>query len=211
VYPSLLEFRRRYQHDRVVLITLTVRSSRDPLAEIDTRFKKWFAKLRRTKEWKTRIRGAVAGFEFTHNKRHGWHYHCHILAFRKAWWPQPEIASLWKEVTGGAGRIADIREVRKLRGGVEEVLKYPFKPADVGNWTPDLILEFDGLRRRKLSECYGELRGLKIDSEDDLDAEPEHSGVICVGAPCPQCGEALMLVTLLRELLVVGYGGCDSS
>jgi hypothetical protein len=141
----------------------------------------------------------VASFEFTWNETEGWHYHAHILAFRRAWYAQEELLEQWQRITDGAGAVVDIREAQDFRGAVAEVVKYSFKPANVEKWTVQQVAEFNALRRLKLSDCYGELRGLKVESDDDLRPDSEHH--LEVGSPCPDCGEPLMLVTLPRSVV----------
>jgi hypothetical protein len=200
--PILRGFQRAYPYDRAVLITLTVKSTFEPLAVQDKRFKACFRRLRRSVKWKQRIRGAVAGFEFTWNPKEGWHYHAHILAFRKAWYPQSELAAQWERITKGAGQIVDIQSKGKLNEMVEEVLKYCFKPSDLRRWDVPQVLEFNALKGVKLSECYGELRGLKVEADDDLedDRQREHED-LTYGSPCPECGEPLQVVTVPRSQL----------
>ncbi len=202
LYPILSGYQRAYRHDRPCLITLTVKSSFEPLSVHDRRFKLWFKRLRRSKRWKHCIRAAVAGFEFTFSAETGWHYHVHILAFRKVWYEQAEIAAQWEKITQGAGQIVDIQSKGTLRTMTDEVLKYCFKPADLTKWGVPQILEFNAMRGVRLGECYGELRGMKLDDERDLDGEQEtereHDGLF-VGAPCPCCGEPLQVVTISRS------------
>jgi hypothetical protein len=197
LFPILRGFQRAYPHDRQVLITLTVRSSHEALAVHDRRFKAWFKRLRRSKRWKHCIRGAVASFEFTWNEAEGWHYHAHILAFRRAWYAQDELAEQWQRITAGAGVVVDIREAHDFRGAVAEVVKYCFKPAEVETWTVQQVAEFNALRRTKLSDCYGELRGLKVESDDDILPEIERQHLE-IGSPCPDCGQPLGVVTVPR-------------
>jgi hypothetical protein len=182
-----------------------VRSSHETLLTHDRRVKGWFKRLRRSKRWKHCIRAALAGFEFTWNPETGWHYHIHVLAFRKAWYEQSEIAAQWERITGGEGRIVDIQSKGTLRSMTDEVLKYCFKPADIAKWDVQQIREFNGLRGARLGECYGELRGFKMDDDADLDGEPEREYAdLYVGAPCPCCGERLELMTLPRSALREG-------
>ncbi len=202
LWPMLRGFQRAYPHDRPVVITLTIKSSHEPLAVIDKRFKGWFSRLRRSEKWKHRIRAAVAGFEFTWSAVEGWHYHAHILAYRKAWYEQAELAAQWQRITKGAGQIVDIQSKGNLRTMASEVLKYCFKPSDIFRWDVQQVREFNALRRIKLSECYGELRGLKVETDDDLadDRRREHED-LGYGSPCPDCGEPLYPVTVPRSLV----------
>jgi hypothetical protein len=58
LWPAIHVLRRRHPGDRWVLITLTIKASREPLATRVHRFKRWLARLRRTAAWKSAIRGA---------------------------------------------------------------------------------------------------------------------------------------------------------
>jgi hypothetical protein len=87
---------------------------------------------------------------------------------------------------------------------VDEVFKYCFKPANLNQWDIQQVREFDGLRGIKLSDCYGELRGLKVESDEDLTgpemlSDPHRD--LGYGSPCPDCGEPLRFVTVPRSLL----------
>jgi hypothetical protein len=210
VFPALEVLHQRYTTDRWVLITLTAQSSDDPLPVVVKRFKKWFGKLRRTKDWQHAIRGAVAGFECVYHPGQGWHFHAHILASRMAWWDQADIAASWQRVSGGEGQIVDIRAVKDLQSGVAETLKYVMKPANLWEWGSVQVAEFNALGRTKLRECYGELRGLvgeiDGDGEDQLGMEPEEVPLV-EGEPCPDCGLPLTARWVSREVL---YGGPDS-
>lgn len=204
VYPRLRALQRAHRHDRPVLITLTIKSSFEPLSSIHRRFKGWFKNLRRSLAWERRIRGAVAGFEVTWNPDQGWHYHCHILAFRKSWYSQAELAEQWCDITNGAGRIVDIRSRGGLQKMVAEVLKYCFKPANVANWSVAQVVDFEGLRGARLADTYGELRGLNVEDDDDLTgvvAGEEAHEELTIGSPCPDCGEPLGVVTVSRSAL----------
>lgn len=212
VMPVLRAHQKRYPFDRPVLITLTARSSFEPLAVQDKRFKAWFAKLRRTVRWKHCIRGAVAAFEFTWDERKGWHYHIHVLAFRKVWYEQAELAAQWERITGGAGSVVDIQSKGSLHSMAEETLKYCFKPADIGltgapekRWGAAQVAEFNQLRRVKFSESYGSLRGFELDADDlEPEATPDNPHAhLNFGSPCPDCGSPLTFETVPRAVLGV--------
>ncbi len=212
--PVLRAHQRRYRFDRPVLITLTARSTFDPLATQDKRFKAWFARLRRTVKWQQCIRGAVAAFEFTWDAEKGWHYHIHVLAFRKAWYDHAELSQQWLRITEGAGEVVDIQSKGSLKTMAEEVTKYCFKPADIGvkgaqnkRWTAEQVAEVNRLRRVKLSECYGSLRGFVLDA-DDHEAEAANAPPadphddLMFGSPCPDCGAPLTFETVPRSVLL---------
>jgi hypothetical protein len=200
------ELQRRHPKDRWVLLTLTAQSSEDPLPVVVKRFKKWFGKFRRMKDWKRCIRGAVVGFECVYHPGQGWHFHAHILASRMAWWDQADIAASWQKASGGLGQIVDIRAVQDLGSGVAETLKYVMKPTNLLTWQATQVAEFNALGRTKLRECYGELRGLvgeiDGDGEDQLGMEPEEQPLV-EGQPCPECGLPLIACWLPRDALGV--------
>ncbi len=213
--PVLRAHQRRYPFDRPVLITLTARSTFDSLAVQDKRFKGWFTKLRRTVLWKNSIRGAVASFEFTWDASKGWHFHIHVLAFRKAWVEQSDLLAQWTRITEGAGAAGvDIQSKGTIRSMAEETLKYCFKPADIGltgapekRWTARQVAEFNTLRRVKLSESYGSLRGFTLDTDDEATeaAQPHEVDAhadLHFGSPCPECGNLLTFETVPRAALV---------
>ncbi len=213
--PVLRAHQRRYPFDRPVFITLTGRSTFDPLVVHDKTFKGWFTKLRRTVLWTGSIRGAVAAFEFTWDAEKGWHYHIHILAFRKAWVEQSDLLAQWTRITEGAGAAGvDIQSKGSLQSMAEETLKYCFKPTDIGltgapekRWTARQVAEFNGLRRVKLSESYGSLRGFTLDADDEATeaAQPHEVDAhadLHFGSPCPDCGSPLTFETVPRAALV---------
>jgi hypothetical protein len=204
VLPALQELHHRHPRDRQVLITLTAQSSEDPLPTVVRRFKKWFAKLRRTKDWRRCIRGAVVGFECVYHPGQGWHFHAHILAARMAWWEQADLAAKWAQVSSGSGQIVDIRAVKELERGVAETLKYVMKPINILEWAPEQVRQFNALGRTKLRECYGEMRGLvgeiENDGEDYMGLEPEEQP-LAEGEPCPDCGLPLRARWVSRDSL----------
>jgi hypothetical protein len=212
VFPAIQELQQRHPEDRWVLITLTAQSSDEALPVVVKRFKKWFAKLRRTNDWKRCIRGAVAGFECVYHPGQGWHFHAHILASRMAWWDQADLAASWAEISGDVGRIVDIRAVKDLSGGVAETLKYVMKPTNLLEWGPEQVAQFNALGRTKLRECYGAMRGLvgeiDGDGDDQLGIEPEEVPLV-EGEPCPECGAPLEAGWFSREELYGELDGLD--
>ncbi len=206
--PVLNAYQRRFRFYRPILITLTVKSSHEPLAVHDKRFKAWFRKLRRSEKWKRHIHAAVAGFEFTWNAETGWHYHAHILAFRKTvkHYRQEELLEQWQKITDGAGQVVHIASKGTLRTMAEEVVKYVSKPTNVKTWTPAQVFDFNQLRRVKLSECYGELRGFKFDADDTAASETDNAPAdefahLTAGSPCPCCYQPLRFAVVPRDEL----------
>jgi hypothetical protein len=176
----------------------------------DKRFKAWFRRLRRSERWKHHIRAAVVGFEFTYSPTKGWHYHAHILAFRKttSYYEHAELLEQWTRITNGAGRGGvNIQSKGNVRTMADEVLKYVSKPANQREWTSEQVREFNQLRRVKFSECYGALRGFTFDDDDIAGAEvlplDEHER-LDEGSPCPCCDEPLRYQFVSRAVMQAG-------
>ncbi len=198
LWPVLKFFAGTKRSERLVLITLTVRNNFEPLEAQDKHFKAAFRRLRRMKHWKDRISGALCGYEFTPTPT-GWHYHAHILCFRKAWYDQTELAEDWQRATRANEAVVDIRAVSTISNGFRDVLQYCFKPTDLRKWTVNEVQQFQSMSRIKLSESFGELRGLNV-SENEVDFATT-AAQLFIGCPCPECGEPLMKVKVFwRDL-----------
>jgi hypothetical protein len=187
------------QQWRAVLITLTLEMNSGSLIIQDKRFKAAFRRLRRIKRWRDRIHGALCSYEFTITPK-GWHYHVHILAFRKAWYDQTQLAEDWVRATrtGNDTAIVDVRAISNLSEGLRATLQYCFKAIEIETWTANEVQQFNEMERIKLSDCFGAFRGLYLfdDSTDQSVAEP-----LFVGCPCPECGAPMIRIKIhWREL-----------
>jgi hypothetical protein len=187
------------KHDRLVFITLTAPNSFEHLATHHARFREWFRRLRRNARWAHRIRGGIISFEMTVNPNSGWHYHAHLLAFRKVYYDQAELTEDWMSATNGEAFMVDIRETT-VEEGLREVLKYIYKPADLERWTADQVREFMSMKGARFSSVFGNLYGMKVedDAEDDAESGAEEYGE---GDACPECGDPLFSVILTSEEL----------
>lgn len=181
-------------HNRLVLVTLTVRTSFDSLRSLDRDFKAAFSRLRRMKGWRSRIPGAVCVYEFNLTPT-GWHYHTHVLALCNQWYDQADLSKDWRSATRGTGVIVDIRSVSPTERGISDTLSYCFKVPNLEKWTANEIHQFQSMSRIKLAETFGLLRGSKPDREDSHPA-PTTSEQLFVGHPCPECGEPLQKLLL---------------
>ncbi len=195
--PRLLQTLARAPHERLVFITLTAPNSFASLPEVHAQFREWFRRLRRSARWSHRISGGIASFEITGSEATGWHYHAHILAFRRVYYSQTDLVEDWLAATSDAAFIVDIRDVGDVGGAVAEVLKYAFKPAELSEWSPAQVKEFMDMKGARLSSVFGNLYGMKVEDETDAtDAED-----IVEGSPCPECGEALFSLTVTADEL----------
>ena len=190
----VLEIFAQRENERAVLMTLTLETTSQPLLTQDKAFKAAFRRLRRMKRWKDRISGALCGYEFTLGADGRWHYHTHVLAFRKAWYDQAELAEDWRHAARALSAVVDIRAISNLSSGLRSSLQYCFKPTSIENWTVMEIKQFEEMERIKLSDCFGQFRGLRV--LEDVSEDPAAEHPLFVGCPCPECGEPLRRVKI---------------
>jgi hypothetical protein len=199
LFPKFAQFASVNQKDRAVLVTLTIKDSKENLLDIHSFIKKSFRKLRQMKRWQSHIRGGIASFELTISENKEWHYHIHILALRKSFarYEQADLTEDWRRATSGKGFIVDIRAVRELQSGFREVLKYQFKPLDVekNRFDADKLKQFvDLCRRKRLAESFGSFFGFDFeDEESEFESE-----ILEAGSPCPKCFQPLEFLLMKR-------------
>lgn len=133
-------------NDRIVLVTLTVRNSFDSLRMLDKAFKAAFGRLRRMKNWRSRVAGAVCVYEFNLTPT-GWHYHAHILAVCADWYDQADLSNDWRCATRDVGGgIVDIRSVPPTLHALSGVLHYCFKPPNLEKFLMLAVLSCSATR-----------------------------------------------------------------
>lgn len=153
--------------DDARLITLTLTSSNQPLADQLNRIRKCFSKLRRCAEWKKHVRGGVYTVEVTwSNARQQWHPHLHVVA-DGVFWSQKSISACWLKATGDSS-IVDIRRVPSREALVRYVAKYVSKTQDpsgipASRWI-EWVEQTHGLR---LCSTFGTLHGSKPGAGDE--------------------------------------------
>lgn len=124
IAANLAEKMARRKHR---LITLTLRSATEPLLDLLDLLYKSFAKLRRTRLWKQRIRGGAAFLEVKFNAAlERWHPHLHIIA-EGQYIQQQELSKLWLAITR-TSYIIDVRLIRNTDEAIGYVAKYASKP-----------------------------------------------------------------------------------
>lgn len=143
-----------------------------------------------------KVQGGIKSIEATH-KGKGWHPHMHMFVLADDW---IDRIALSKEcVRFGLGKIVDVRlvkpkeldpqeltddeaetltaaelEERALISGLLETLKYPTKFSEL---SPAKRYEFYlGTKKTRLTDCFGNLRGVKIGDidQDDLYADESY-------------------------------------
>lgn len=156
---------------RVVrLITLTLRSSDQPLSDQIDRLYRCFTNLRRSRLWRTRVTGGAAFFEVTVSATTGrWHPHLHIVCEGK-FLAQKALSRKWEEVTGDS-KIVDVRFVRDCRKAAAYVAKYVAKPfpSSIESDLSRLIEAIAASKGRRTCMTFGSWRGWKLSEQKTSD------------------------------------------
>lgn len=148
---------------RARFLTLTIRSTQEPLTELLDKLYSSFQRLRNSKLWKSCVIGGVCFLETNwYEREQRWHPHLHILIEGK-YLPQPQLKRLWYAITGDSF-IVDIRLVEDKKGAARYVTKYASKPFNNTFVTrPDQLDEaILALKGRKLLLTFGTWRGVTL-------------------------------------------------
>lgn len=133
IAPLVAEVWAEGRTPKLITLTQRARPGEDSLAAL-RRVNGSFTKLRKTREWKSKVRGGVAVREFTYNSEGWWHAHIHLVVDAD-YWLQADLSAVWLKVTGDSF-VVDIRKVRV--GWERELLKYMTKTCDL---QPEKIVE----------------------------------------------------------------------
>lgn len=154
---------------RAYMVTFTVKNGDDLLE----RFKHLSSSLRgyHRRRSRSRQRGeilkassAVWSYEFT-NKGKGWHPHVHAVWLCEVPPDQFSISQEWKDITGDSF-IVDARplDMADPVAAFLEVFKYAVKFSDLAD--VDRLEAYHTLRKKRLLDSFGELRGLDVEPND---------------------------------------------
>lgn len=170
------------QHGVVRFLTLTLRSTNEPLRITVARLHKHFRTLRRRSLWRDRVVGGAAFLEVTRNhKTRLWHAHLHCL-LQGHFIPRSAIAHEWLSITGDS-YIVDIRLPHSQATVANYVTKYVTKPFNPGSSTTlsDLVLAAQALEHTKLAITFGRWRKLHLLTEraDPQWTKVEHTNMLC--------------------------------
>lgn len=144
-------------------ITLTLKSSQEPLKLLIDKLLQSFKELRRTILWKATQRGGAAFMEVKWNpQRDRWHPHLHILSEGK-FIPQHHLKRLWFRITGDSF-IVDVRLVKSRPDLCSYVTKYVTSPVShsVTNHHDLLCEAIRALHGRRTATTFGSWRGLRL-------------------------------------------------
>lgn len=138
------------------LLTLTLRSSSDPLADQLTTLLRSFRRLRQRVWWKRRARGGCWFVQVTRNADTGlWHPHLHCL-LDSDYLERHELSDLWQKVTAGS-IVVDIRVIRKADHAANYVARYVSQPVDLSKLPRDAIAEtIRAFHGRRLWHPFGD-------------------------------------------------------
>lgn len=150
-------------HGEVRLITLTLKTTTDPLKDCVDRLYRSAKLLRKTDQWQHHVTAALAFCEVTRTAdATGWHAHLHVIAKGK-FWPQSDLAATWRTITGDS-YIVDVRLIRNPRIAASYVTKYTTKPIGGAAATDhELLCEaIRALHGRRLCMALGDWRTLRL-------------------------------------------------
>lgn len=122
-------------------LTLTLKSSDDPLRQQLLHLRKSFAKLRRSSIWRDHVKGGIYTVEVTYNRKtKQWHPHIHAIIDGR-FFAQPAIVTAWKIASGGSF-IVDIRACHSRGDAVNYLATYISKSSDPANFPAIAIAEW---------------------------------------------------------------------
>lgn len=145
------------------LITLTIRSEQEPLAQLVDHLYDSFKFLRRTDLWRSKIRGGAAFLEIKYNVAlDRWHPHLHIIA-EGDYIGQGFLSQEWQRITSSSC-ICDVRKIPSHAKIVAYVCKYASKPLS-RSYIDDadrLCEAVTALTGRRLCMTFAGWRGWKL-------------------------------------------------
>lgn len=156
---------------RVRFVTLTISDSTPMLDEKLNKLRTSFALLQRTVCWKRTVTGGAAFLEVKRSDRsESWNVHYHVLVTGK-YIDQALLSHTWHNITGDS-MIVDVRSAGSRESVSKYVCKYASKPVHPSVVRdPDLLDEaIVALKRRRLCQTFGRLRGVKLTDPGNEDA-----------------------------------------
>lgn len=131
-------------------------------------------RLRRSKYWKSKVRGCVAAEEIKLGSGSGkWHPHLNVL-FEGEYYEQEVLCRQWIKATKGEGKVVHISAANS--GTIRELIKYVTKLTDLID-NPDALEELlEAIHKCRLVSTYGTFHGIVEDDDEQRAGE------------CPDCG-----------------------
>lgn len=166
--PTCARERRRHVRERLMsffadmpcehtlkLLTLTTRSTDDPLSDQLDHLIGSFRRLRQRRWWKKRVVGGCWFIQLTRAKDTSrWHPHLHCL-IDSEFLPQGYLSQHWSAVSAGS-TITDIRVVSRISHAANYVSRYVSEPVDVSKLdTPQVAETIRAFHARRLWHPFG--------------------------------------------------------
>jgi hypothetical protein len=145
-------------------MVLTVKSSDCTLKRQIADLLKWFRILRRTPDWREKVKGGVYVLEVTVNHATGrWHPHLHVL-YSGLFWRQRGLSECWLAITGHSPVVyistAYAEHARYLAGYVGNTDKLKFR-------SPEQIAEYEAaVHGLRMLQTFGSLHGEQVSDSD---------------------------------------------
>lgn len=162
--------RTQLPEDRIRLLTLTLKSTAQPLRRQIDRIYDAFTKFRLRKPILACIKGGLAFLEITRNNdTRLWHPHLHVLIVG-TYLPVDLARRVWHEVTGDS-YIVDVRDVGDRERAASYVAKYASKAVPKTVWSdPQSLDELIGaMRSRRTFNAFGAWKHLSLSRPIDPD------------------------------------------
>lgn len=161
----------RLGRKRARFLTLTIRSTTEPLSQLLDKLTTCFSQLRRRAIWAKRVTGGVSFIELKWNHElQRWNVHLHAI-IQGLYIEQGILSKLWKHITGDS-LIVDIRAVKDTRTVTRYVTKYACKPLhhSVLHHHDKLREAMVALKGRRLATTFGDWRGVLLTPKPDEQA-----------------------------------------
>jgi len=147
-------------------LTLTLRSTTNPLSEQLDLLTSSFRRLRQTATWRAYCNASIATIQITLNPRtNQWHPHLHVL-IEGIYMPRDEIVVAWKKATGGS-TVVDIRPVHDRATTSTYIARYVSNPNELADWPPPAIREYsDAIHGRRTVITTGSWHNVGLPPKD---------------------------------------------
>lgn len=152
-------------------VTLTLRSTDEPLKELLEHLYTSFKALRKLPLWRKTQTGGVAFLEVKWNeKTTRWHPHFHVLTHGK-FLDQAKLCTAWKAITKTSW-VCDVRAVKEENHAIAYCTKYASKPFDTAVTSHDDRLDecLQALEGRRMILTFGNWKGLRVTAKPDKEA-----------------------------------------
>ena len=143
-------------------LTVTLKHSDAPLAHQVKCLYDYFRKFRKVKFVKKSAVGGIWFFQIKRSKKSGqWHPHIHCVV-EGSYMKQRALSEIWSRITFGS-KVVDIRPIRNIEKGANEVARYASTPADLSTTDPsDFVELFDSLHGRRSCGTWGTARNVSL-------------------------------------------------